>query len=78
MTVVDASTEPSIQIWGLAPVLVQRQSDQFMAMASHLAPLTSSFVTLGTDNANLGFNGCCFLRGQEDVVNSGDPSHTMT
>ncbi len=78
VTVVVASTEPSIQIWGLAPVLVQGQSDQFMAMASYLAPLTSFFVTLGTDNANLGFSDNCLIRGQEDLVNSGDPSHTMS
>ena len=45
VTVVDASTEPSIQIWGLAPVLVQGQSDQFTATAFNLAPLTSYFVT---------------------------------
>ena len=78
VTVEATSTEPSIQIWGLAPVLVQGQSDQFMAVASHLAPLTSFFVTLGTDNANLGFSDNCLIRGQEDLVNSSDPSHTMT
>ena len=78
VTVETASTGPSIQVWGQTPVLVQGQSDQFTATAFNLAPLTSYFVTAGTDNANLGFSARCLIRGQEDVVSSGDASHTMT
>ena len=78
VTVETASTGPSIQVWGRTPVLVQGQSDQLTATAFNLAPLTSYFVTAGTDNPNLGFSARCLIRGQEDVVSSGDASHTMT
>ena len=76
VTVEQASTEPSVQIWQLTPVLIQGQSEEVMVVASHLDESSSFSVHIRSDNANLGFDSDCLLQTQREDVND-NPSHVM-